>query len=334
MPALDSITQVADDIFQVRLPLPFALNIVNCYLLRGHDGWTLLDTGLNTAPARDIWNAVFEALGITPRDITQIVLTHVHPDHFGMAGWFQAGADPGAVLPVRMSPREAELTRLLWGGQGKQAHAFDQFLAACGMPAEMIDTVVTSLDATIAMTRPHPAHIDILNPGETVTLGARVFTIIHAPGHSDGQLIFYDPADRLLLSGDHVLMKITPNIGLWPDTEPDPLGRYLDSLIALQTLDVRLALPGHKALIADWQGRLAELLQHHQDRLGHTLAAIDGGATVYTASLKVFNSFTFSSHEWRFAMVETLAHLEYLRLRGQVRQEIGADGVWLFSPGA
>jgi hypothetical protein len=97
-------------------------------------------------------------------------------------------------------------------------------------------------------------------------------------------------------------------------------------------LDVRLALPGHKALITNWRGRLEELLQHHALRLGHTLAAIEEGATVFDASLKVFNSLTFTPHEWRFAMVETLAHLEYLRLRGQVRQESHDDGRWYFYP--
>jgi glyoxylase-like metal-dependent hydrolase (beta-lactamase superfamily II) len=331
MPSTEHITQVADDIFQVRLPLPFALNIVNCYLIRGDDGWTMLDTGLNTMQAQAAWETAFESLGITLLTINQIILTHVHPDHFGMAGWFQArAAQQGAVLPVRLSPREAELARLLWGGEGKQARAFDQFLAACSLPDEMTNTVVDSLADTTDKTLPHPTQVETLNPGDTIWIGKREFTMIHAPGHSDGQLIFYDPADQLMLSGDHVLMKITPNIGLWPDTEPDPLGRFLDSLRSLEKIDVRLALPGHKALITDWRGRVSELLQHHNARLQHTLAAIEGGTTVYAASLKVFNSLTFTPHEWRFAMVETLAHLEYLRLRGQLRQETDDDGRWLF----
>jgi len=333
MPQPEPAVEVANAIFQVRLPLPFALNSVNCYLIRGGDGWTMLDAGLNDPPAQAAWDAAFAALGITVRDLTQVILTHVHPDHFGMAGRFQALAtQSGFDLPVRLSPREAELSRLLWGGEGQQARAFDVFLAACGLPAAMIDTLVTSLDTTSDMTLPHPARLETIQPGAEITIGKRRFTTIHAPGHSDGQLIFYDPADHLLLSGDHVLMKITPNIGLWPDTEPDPLGRFLDSLAALQTLDVRLALPGHKTLITDWRGRLAELLHHHEARLDHTLAAIAGGATVYEASLKVFNSQTFTPHEWRFAMVETLAHLEYLRLRDSVRQETDDAGLWRFSP--
>lgn len=329
MSTTEPITLVADDLYQVRLPLPFALNIVNCYLLRDADGWAVVDTGLNTPEARATWKAAFAALGITPRDITQIILTHVHPDHYGMAGWFQSQAAKDAIPLVRMSPREAELAQLLWEGEGLQARDFDQFLRTCGLPDEQIGTVVTSLAHTAEMTHPHPTQTATINPGETITIGKRTFQTIHAPGHSDGQLLFYDAADQLILSGDHVLMKITPNIGLWPDTEPDPLGRFMESLTSLLSLDVRLALPGHKALITDWRGRLNELIQHHQARLGHTLAALDGGTTVYEASLKVFDSQKFTPHEWRFAMVETLAHMEYLRVRGQVRREEN-DNLWRF----
>jgi glyoxylase-like metal-dependent hydrolase (beta-lactamase superfamily II) len=316
------IQEVAQDIFQVRVPLPFALNTVNCYLLKSEDGWTVLDTGLNTPQAQAVWRTVFETLSIG--DIAQIVLTHVHPDHYGMAGWFQEAF--GADILVRLSPRESELARLLWEGQ--QARAFDKFLVRCGLPTEMVTTVATSLDETARRTFPHPASFDLLMSGDTIKMGGRQFEIIHAPGHSDGQLLFYDRNDRLILSGDHVLMKITPNIGLWPDTQPDPLGRFLDSLRALQSLEVRLALPGHKALITDWKGRIAELLKHHEERLNHALAAVVGGATVYQASRSIFETARFSDHEWRFAVAETLAHLEYLRLRGKVRQS--EDEVWRF----
>ncbi len=329
MPPTDILTPVADDIYQVRLPLPFALNSVNVYLLRDGDGWTLVDTGLNTREARAAWETVFTELNIKSGDIHRIILTHVHPDHYGMAGWFQSRTD--GDLPVYLSRRETELVRLLWEGEGLQAREFSHFLAIYGMPNDMIDIVGDSLTNTIHHTYPHPTNLQPLIPGDTITIGARTFRIIHAPGHSDGHLIFYDVADHLMLPGDHVLMKITPNIGSWPDTDPDPLGRYLDSLKSLSSYDVRLALPGHKSLITDWNGRLTELLHHHDQRLDHTLSAIAGGATVYEASRKVFDSARFSPHEWRFAVVETLAHLEYLQQRGQVWQDT-IDSIWRFYP--
>lgn len=326
------IREMAEGVYQVRLPLPFALNHVHCYLLRDDPGWTLIDTGLNTLPAQAVWQAAFEALHIGEGDIRRIFLTHTHPDHFGMAGWFQQrGEQAGHVPPVLLSPRERDLARLIWGGEGQLATAFDTFLQRCGMPSEQIPLVVEGLGFTAEHTFPHPANLDIIEAGETVRVGGRTLHTIHTPGHSDGQLIFYDADDQLMLSGDHVLLPITPNIGLWPDSEPDPLGRYLQSLESLETLKVRMALPGHKTVIQDWRGRLAELRAHHAARLEHTLSAVGDGATVFEASLQVFQSQRFSPHEWRFAMAETLAHLEVLRLRGAIQQTQRADGVWWFS---
>ncbi|MBL8162775.1 MAG: MBL fold metallo-hydrolase, partial [Anaerolineae bacterium] len=282
MQVSDFCTQVADGIFQVKLPLPFALNIVNVYLLRDGDGWALIDTGLNTAEARAAWEAVFVYLNITPRQITRILLTHMHPDHYGMSGWFQS-LDPAYAPPLYMSAREAELARLIWYNEGQMLPRLRVQMSAGGMPAEQVDTVIDGMEFTAQHTQPLPSTPHILEAGGGVTIGARRFTLFHAPGHSDGQLLFYDAADRLMLSGDHVLMKITPNIGVWPDTEPDPLGRFLDSLRGLRGLDVRLALPGHKALITDWRGRIDELLSHHAMRLEHTRAAIADGATIFEA---------------------------------------------------
>lgn len=323
MPQHSSVTPIAEDIYQVQLPLPFALRIVNCYLLRGPHGWTLVDSGLNTAEGRETWRQAFSTLGIGPADLEKIVLTHVHPDHFGMVGWLQGlAAEAGRTLPVYTSPREEQQARQVWWGN--TLDQFYSYLVAGGMPPPMAREVADGMTSTRDMTLPHPPALDTIQPGSTLTLGGREFRSIHAPGHSDGQLLFYDADDRLLLSGDHVLMKITPNIGLWSNSDPDPLGNFMQSLAALQKLDVRLALPGHKGLITDWCGRLQELIEHHQQRLEHTLEALaDTDGTVYATAQRVFSIEHFTMHEWRFAIAETLAHLEYLRVRGQVTQQAG-----------
>jgi glyoxylase-like metal-dependent hydrolase (beta-lactamase superfamily II) len=180
--------------------------------------------------------------------------------------------------------------------------------------------ITTQQDYLRTLTYPHPKAITALHPGATLRMGGRHWTAIHAPGHADGQLIFYCAADRLLLCGDQVLQRITPNIGLWPTTEPDPLARYLHSLAQLGGLDVDLALPGHYSPILDWGGRIAELQAHHAARLDTMYEAAKSGATALEVSYKVFNYDRFSQHEVRFAVAETLAHLEYLAEQGRLHR--------------
>ena len=273
-----AISHITDDIVQVQIPLPYKLNIVNCYLLRGAGGWTLLDTGLNTAPARAQWKAAMKALDIKPDDIEKIVLTHMHPDHFGMAGWWQRAAE--RPMPVYLPEREKPQAQVFY--RRANTPLYHQWMLDCGVDQATVDTIESALQSTRDLTQPHPLRQEYLREDETVRLGARDCRSIHAPGHSDGQLIFYHESDRLMLCGDHVLMRITPNIGSWPHTQSDPLGRFLASLTELKALDVRLALPGHRGLITDWRGRIEELIAHHQLRLEHTLEAIeDGGRSVY-----------------------------------------------------
>lgn len=323
--------KVTENIYLVELPLPFALKSVNCYLLRDGNGWTVVDTGLNTSAARTVWLETFDALGIRSQDLRRIVLTHTHPDHYGLAGWFQELCrqdDVAEVPPVLMSPREAELADLVWKRHDDWLDHMRYFFAHCGLNEALITGTIAGVRQVRKGTQPHPYFEKVLEPGSTLQIGERNFQVLQAQGHSDGQLIFYDAADQLMLCGDQVLLTITPNISVWPFTETDPLGRYLASLRELSQLKVRLALPGHRALITDWPGRLAELEAHHAERLERMLAEVDANATSLEISQRVFNFEKLTPHEVRFAVTETLAHLEYLV--GQKQLHRNDNGVWRY----
>lgn len=308
--------EITTNIFRVRLPLPFALNHVNCYLLRDQDEWTILDTGLNRPEIRAGWQMVFAQLDIGPNDIRRIIVTHMHPDHIGLAGQLQQ--ETGA--PVFMSPREWEVAEVAWVQNLERGEKLAAYLRRAGALPEVGAIIEEQQQKLRQMTQPPPVDVQFLHGGETITMADRRFEIIHAPGHADGQIIFYSAADRLILCGDQVLQSITPNIGFWPSTHPDPLGRYLASLRSLLQLDVEIALPGHHDAITDWRGRIWELLQHHDDRLEKTFAAAAHGATALEASYAIFNFDRFSLHEMRFAVAEALAHLEHLADAGRLER--------------
>lgn len=307
--------QVADGIYQVQLPLPFPLKIVNCYALRDGAGWAIVDTGIHYPPGEAAWRAAFGELGLDPAAITQIILTHAHPDHFGMAGWL--GQLSGA--PVLMAPEEQGFAQRVWY-QGERNEGLSMaFFQQHGLPADLAEQVRASMAENRAMTLPWPEATEIIEPGGELAIGGRVFQAIAAPGHSDQHLVFYSAADRLLLCGDAVLAKITPNVSRWPDSHPDPLSDFLGSLDRLSDLQVELALPGHGPIIHGFAQRVAELRQHHAERLQVMLAAVGPAANAFEVCTRVFPTSTLSPHQLRFAIAETLAHLEYLA--GQVLLE-------------
>ncbi len=331
MNSSQTIHQLAEDIYQVRLPLPFALKQVNCYLVKGTSGWTVLDTGLNTPSGQAAWREAFRALEIEASDIHQIVLTHTHPDHYGMAGWLQnyckrrSSAD---APPVLMSAREARTAASFWGPNPDWKKTVLNFWRSCGVPVELAMAITAATGQMRLRVLPHPSQVKIISAGNELLIGDRQTKILQVSGHSDGQLIFYDQAAQLLFCGDQLLLGITPNISVWPHSDPNPLGQFLASLDKLSTLKVRTALPGHRGLITDFQGRIGELKEHHAERLRHALATAQPMVTAFEAAQQIFPLDKLSVHEKRFAVAETAAHLDYLVERKQLRRETG--GVRLY----
>ena len=304
--------ELAGGIRRVTLPLPTRPGHVHAYLLPGHDGWTLVDTGLGLPDARDRWAAELETL---PGPIARIFVTHFHPDHVGAAR--DLAELTGA--PVAQGRLDYEQCALVWGGDDWSEVLVDWFHRH-GVPAEVTSELVEqgSLYRPFIRFQPDP---ELLEPGDLVD----GWEAVAAPGHADGQLMLH--RDGTLVAADHLLDRISPTVGLWPQSRPDPLGDYLDALEETIALEPTLAVAGHGEPIADPSGRARQLLAHHRERLQETAAALaDEPRTGYDVSFPLFGSDLKASAR-RFAVAEALSHLERLVRVGAARRHETADSV-------
>jgi glyoxylase-like metal-dependent hydrolase (beta-lactamase superfamily II) len=303
--------EVAEGVYQLKVPVPFPLVFVSVYLVEGDDGWTIIDTGYDYPEGREVWESGVRQVGLDlDRDVGRIVVTHFHPDHLGLARWLQERS--GA--PVYMLEGEIYHSREVWNNPDHAS--FAGHLVRGGMDRALAERAAAQMRAKLSL----PGEVLPLQEGEKIELGAGAARVLHAPGHADYQVMLHDEGRKMLFSADHVMLEITPNIGLWPDTKGRPLARYLESLSGLRGLDADLVLPGHGPLFHDFDGRVDELLLHHEERLDLMQRALgDEPRTPFAVSRELFR-YTLSLYERCFALAETLAHLEYLVSEGRAKR--------------
>lgn len=306
------------------LPIP-ALRVVNIYLLEGERGHALVDSGMHTPEAEQALDRGLADAGVAMRDLRRAFITHLHPDHMGMAGTLEH-----AGVPIAMHRPEIASARLVWSKEHELVDETYAFFARHGMPADVDEGM---REAWIAMGRrvDDVAEIDAIDDGATLDMGGRETRVRWTPGHTDHHAVLVDERERILFAGDHVLPRITSNIGLYPHSRDDPLGDFLDALRNMRDLPVRHVLPAHGEPFTDLAGRVDELLAHHDARLDAMLAALGTRErTAYEVAHDLFPKLR-SAHEERFALAETLAHLRYLERRGRVVMSGDAVARWRLS---
>ena len=308
------------------MPLPFeGLDRVNAYALSDDDGITLIDCGifqegLGASPLED----ALRASGAALTDIRRLVITHPHPDHYGLAGllvektgcelWMHA--DARADLDVYRDP-------------GAAADKLSAALARHGVPSSELRDLRAYED-----WRPFISGVveasHWLEGDETLTAGARSWHVVHTPGHDGAHICLWSEADGLLISGDTLLSSITPHVDHRGELGPDPLGDFLASLGRLEELDPTLALPGHGRPFAAGAERARAISAHHQRRLGSILQVIRRRArTAADVAQEVFGP-ELLDFQRRLAVGETIAHLEYLRLRSEAKLS-EEDGIYFYT---
>jgi glyoxylase-like metal-dependent hydrolase (beta-lactamase superfamily II) len=317
-------------IHQLKVPIPNnPLENTNVYLVHGDGGHLLIDAGWNGDQALQSLRQQLSRLGIGFGDISRIVVTHAHRDHYGLAGRLRqlSGASVSLHQLDRdfLSPRFSNVDEYL-----DQAEAW---FRANGVPDSELS--MTRMFISMRASGATPMPDTLLADGDSIQVGRFSLQVVWTPGHSPGHICLYEPQQKVLFAGDHILPVITPNISLQPLSPGNPLADFLASLKKVREMDVRLVLPAHEHIFEDLPRRVDEIVHHHELRNLEILEAIKAEPmTAYRISSHItwmpeLGGVRFEDLEpgdRRMAISETLAHLEAMAAAGRVTRS-SRDGI-------
>lgn len=326
-PAAGEAVEVADGIFWLSSPLPFAgLRQINLWLLSDGDGWTMVDCGYSSDVARGEIEAVWKAL-LGGRPVKRLIVTHFHPDHVGNAAFIAAR---WGLTPLMTQAEWLSANLALENGADSVARRA-AFFRAHGLGADRIATFEHDVVPYAVGVRLPPAYARIRD-GDVIDIGGDRWTVLVGEGHSPEHAALYCAERRILISGDQVLPTITTNISVLPsEPEADPLGRFLASLrrIGARVDRTVLVLPSHRLPFRNIRARLDALARHHDERLGQVLASCGAGATAAELIDALFPR-ALDGHQLGFAMGEAIAHLNHLVALGRLARQCDPAGVYRF----
>jgi len=321
--------EIVPGLWWVRMPLPFALDHVNLWLIDdGADGWTVIDCGIASDRSRAIWEQVF-ATTLKGRPVTRVLATHFHPDHVGLADWI--AARDGARL--WMSRTEWLMARMLSQNTRPELdEAWLGFYRSAGVPADWLQGLAVRGNAYPRGVPSVPASFMRLSDGDRIRLGEREWRVIIGQGHSPEHVCLWSEDTGILIAGDQILPRISPNVSIWP-SEPaaDPLADFLRSLERLRELpDGTLILPSHGLPFRGLHARAGQLAAHHEERLSDVLRACAEAPRSAADVTRFLFPRALDAHQLSFALGEAVAHLTYLTARGRLLRDTDSQAVWKF----
>lgn len=329
VPAVGDLHEIAPGVAWARMPLPFALDHINVWLLRDGDSWTVVDTGVDRPETRAGWEQVLtDKLG--GGRIGRLVATHCHPDHVGLTGWladrFQA--------PLWMTTGEFAFARMMAAAlPGVDGPSAVPHFERHGLVDEaMLEQMRSRRNYYPSLVPAVPHAYTRMQDGQMVEAGAHRWRVITGFGHSPEHASLYCEGLNLLISGDMVLPRISTNVSVFAvEPEANPVQLYLDSLRKFAGLpeDV-LVLPSHGKPFRGLHKRIEQLQNHHTERLAEVLAACTEPRSAVDIVPIMFRR-PLDAHQLSFALGEALAHLHKLWLDGNLRRSLGADGIYRFS---
>lgn len=322
----------------VRMPMPFALNHINLWVLddahEGRPGWTVVDAGIASEPIRAAWQQLWSG-ALRDKPLQRMLVTHMHPDHVGNADWlieqFSAPQHPARLWMSATDHFAAMLACQATTGFGGD-HAAEFFHSHGLTDPDDLAKVRARTGYYVSLVPSVPRTYRRLQDGMQVSIGERDWRCLAGYGHSPEHIALFNERDALLISGDMLLPKISTNVSVL-DIEPeaDPLGQFLDSLDRMRALPAdTLALPSHGLPFTGIHTRIQQLHDHHAERLDEVLVACAERPSTAAQMLPVLFKRALDLHQTTFAMGESVAHLNYLWHRGALRRTQDDQGVWHF----
>lgn len=326
-PAPGLLTEVAPGIHWIRMPLPFALDHINLWALDDRDGWTLIDTGVANDDTKAIWETLFTG-PLAGKPVTRLVCTHFHPDHMGLSGWL---CDRWGIPLVATQAEWLYGRMLCLDHEGEYLANQVEFYRRAGWSAEQLEALSWRGNTYRPRVAPIPTRYHRIAEGDVLRIGGRGWRVVIGQGHAPEHASLWCAEANVLISGDQVLPRISPIIGVWPqEPDADPLGLFLESLLRFKDMPADcLALPSHGLPFHGLRHRVEDLRHHHDARLERTLEACAQPVTALDV-LRVLFRRELDAWQVGFATGETLAHLNHLWHRGSIKREANADGVHLY----
>lgn len=327
LPEDGRLMEVADGVFWMRIAIPFALDHINLWLLRDGDSWVAVDTGVDFDKARKSWEGVI-AHALDGLPISRVIVTHLHPDHVGLAGWLVNRYD----AEFMMSRSDYLMCRAMAADTGREAPMEAiRFYRAAGFKEEGLERYRKRFGGFGEMIHPLPQSYTRLQQDDTLDIGGRTWRVEVGSGHAPEHICLYCPELKVLISGDQVLPRISSNVSLFP-TEPsgDPLGDWIRSCARLRDAlpDDTLVLPAHNEPFYGLHARLTALIDGHERGLARLVeVCAEPRRAVDQEVFSVLFKRRIDSEVFFMATGEALAHLACLVHRGQVTRRVNADGV-------
>jgi glyoxylase-like metal-dependent hydrolase (beta-lactamase superfamily II) len=326
-PEIGTGLEVAPGVFWLRMPLPFALDHINLWLLRDGGGWTIVDTGIARDEVKAAWRLLFKEF-MCGEPVKRILSTHFHPDHFGLAGWLVDTLD----APLWMTRSEWLMGSLLYGDvdarvSDTQAALFRNH----GLDEPRLQALAGRGNAYRRLMAPPPPRYRRIRDGERLSIDGSEWTVIVGRGHAPEHACLFCADKGVLISGDQVLPRISPNVSLSAiEPEANPLKEFLDSIEELSGLPAdTLVLPSHDFPFYGLKARIATLHQHHDERL-ESLERYCTVPRTAAETLEIMFRRSLDSHQIMFAMGESLSHLVYLEAGGRLKRGVDENGVYRF----